>query len=271
MTIKELLARYYKSKLPQQEIDDLLALVLHKKIEYLYKHPEKKLALSTIKAFKKLLAKRSAGWPIAYLRGWQEFYGLKFLVNKHTLIPRPDSELIIDESLKFLKNKTAANIIDIGTGSGCLIIALAKNFRLANYLATDNSKSALKIAKTNARKHQVRINFIHSDLLNKAPAQKFDLIIANLPYLTLEQMKEPSIKKEPRSALIAGSDGLDYYKKLLSQVSKYLKNNFCILLEIDPEQTKKIQAIIKKNLPDYKIEIIKDLGAQNRLIKINQK
>ena len=103
MTIKQLLTQHYKSNLPQ-EIDDLLALALHKKVEYLYKHPEKKLALSTIRAFKKLLNLRLQNWPMAYLRGYQEFYGLKFLVNKNTLIPRPDSELIIDASLKFLKN-----------------------------------------------------------------------------------------------------------------------------------------------------------------------
>jgi release factor glutamine methyltransferase len=271
MTIKQLLTQHYKSNLPQQEIDDLLALALHKKVEYLYKHPEKKLALSTIRAFKKLLNLRLQNWPMAYLRGYQEFYGLKFLVNKNTLIPRPDSELIIDASLKFLKNRKEAKVLDVGTGSGCLIISLAKKFNTANYFASDISKQALKIARTNARKNNVHINFIYSDLLNNIPEQKFDLIIANLPYLTPQQMKEPSIKKEPRPALLAGSDGLDYYQKLLSQISKFLNKEFLVLLEIDPEQTKKIQDIIKKYLPKSKIKIIPDLARQNRLIKITQK
>jgi release factor glutamine methyltransferase len=221
MTIKELLQKTYRdTPLETSEVDQILCLALHKNKEYLYKKPEKKLALTTIKSFYRLVKKRELGWPLAYLRGWQEFYALKFLVNKNTLIPRPDSELIIDAALDFLKEKNNLDILDIGTGSGCIIISLAKNNNKNNYFATDISKKALQIAQTNARKNQVKINFIHSDLFNKIPEKKFDLITANLPYLRPDQMQEKSIQKEPRSALLSGQDGLDHYSKLLSRVSK---------------------------------------------------
>ena len=278
MKVRELLTNTYKSSpLLPAEIDSILGITLHKSKEYLYKKSDKNLTISAIKKFKKLIIKRQTGWPMAYLRGWQEFYALKFLVNKNTLIPRSDSELIIDTSLEFLKNSKNLNILDIGTGSGCLIIALAKNKANNNYTACDISKSALKTAKTNARKHKTKINFVHSDLLNNIsldpssgpkPAQKFDLIIANLPYLTPQQMKEPSITKEPRSALLSGKDGLDHYTKLLSTIKPFLAPKSCILLEIDPEQSKQIKTIIKQYLPQAKIEIIQDLNKLDRLIKI---
>ena len=145
MKVRELLTNTYKSSpLLPAEIDSILGITLHKSKEYLYKKSDKNLTISAIKKFKKLIIKRQTGWPMAYLRGWQEFYALKFLVNKNTLIPRSDSELIIDTSLEFLKNSKNLNILDIGTGSGCLIIALAKNKANNNYTACDISKSALQ-------------------------------------------------------------------------------------------------------------------------------
>lgn len=286
MTIKQLLVKNYTKNFPNQEIDLLLALALHKTPEYIYKNPDKNLCLSTIKTFKKLLTKRQQNYSLAYLQGYKEFYGLKFLVNKHTLIPRPASELIVEESLKFLSarggsssgRKTNKNYkaLDIGTGSGCLIISIATTRRVKNpsgggaeFYASDISTPALRMAKTNARKNKVRINFIKSNLFNKIPKIKFNLIIANLPYLTLQQLKESSLKKEPRLALFGGKDGLDYYQKLLKQVKNFLANEFVILLEIDPQQVTKIQTLIRKYLPNSKIEILKDLNKDNRVVKIN--
>ncbi|MCB9802810.1 peptide chain release factor N(5)-glutamine methyltransferase [Candidatus Nomurabacteria bacterium] len=273
MTIKQILQKYYSQKLAleQTEIDLLLALALHKKIEYLYKNPEKELAISTKKAFQKLIRLRLANWPIAYLQKKKDFFNLKFLVNQNTLIPRPESEMLIEEALKFLKNKNNLNILDLGTGSGALIITLAKNNQQQNYFATDISKKALKVAKTNARKHKVKINFTHSNLLNKVPQIKFDFIIANLPYLTTAQMKEPSIKKEPRLALLSGQNGLDHYRALLKNLKKHLSKHYLILLEIDPEQSAEIKKIISQYLSKAKIEIQKDLNSLDRLVKISPK
>lgn len=267
MQIKDILKKH-KDKLPLQELDDLLALALHKTKNYIYKHPDKELSRSNILAFNKLINKRLANWPMAYLRAHQEFYGLKFLINKNVLIPRPDSEVLVEQTLKYLKNKNNLNIIDIGTGSGCLIISVAKNAANNNYYAADISTKALKIAKTNARKNKVNIKFLKSDLLKNINNKKFDVIIANLPYLNPKQLKESSIQKEPSLALAAGKDGLDYYKKLLNQISKYLNKKYLVLLEIDPEQKNNLEKLIKKNLPQGKLEFIKDLSNNTRVARI---
>ena len=166
MQIKELLQKN-KNKLVSSELDNLLALALHKSKNYIYKHPDKILSRSSIQAFNKLLNKKLDNQPMAYLAGSKEFFGLKFLVNKNVLVPRPDSEVLVEQALKYLKKLgiNQASIIDIGTGSGCLITSVAKNASKHNFYASDISSPALKIAKTNARKNKVKINFIKSNLL----------------------------------------------------------------------------------------------------------
>lgn len=277
MTLKELQQNTYTQNIiDPNEVDSILSLALHKNVEYLYKNPDKKINLGTQKKFKQLINLRLKNWPIAYLRKNKDFFGLNFIVNKHTLIPRPDSELLVTEAIKYLNNlairpeSSSAKILDIGTGSGCLIISLAKNTR-GEFFASDVKKNALKVAKTNARHHKVKINFICSNLFAKIPKTKFTLILANLPYLTKKQMAEASIQKEPSSALVSGVDGLDHYKKLLQQVANYLTEKYLILLEIDPQQSKAIEKLIKKYLPLAQIDILKDLNNLERVVKINNK
>ena len=267
ISIKELITKY-KGQIDINELDQLMALVLHKNIAYIYKNPDNQLSRSNILAFKKILNKRLANYSLAYLKKNKEFYKLNFIVNKHTLIPRPDSELIIEEALKNTSNNQ--NIIDIGTGSGALILSLAKNNKhTANYIATDISTKALDIAKTNARKLKLKnkIKFIKTNLLDNI-SEQFDIIIANLPYLTPVQMQEASIKKEPVTALLSGQDGLDHYKKLLKQLPKYLNKKYLILLEIDPAQEKLIKKEIIINLPQANIKFLKDLANNIRIVKI---
>lgn len=270
ISLKNLLDKY-RSKLPRQELESLLALTLHKKAEYIYKNPDKKIALSSIKTFKKLLNKRLAHYSLAYLKKNKDFYKNNFIVSKHTLVPRPASETLVEEALRYA-NQTAGgnkNILDIGTGSGALILSIAKhNQTQANYTAIDISTKALKIAKTNARKLGLKnkIRFIKSDLL-KNINNDFDIIIANLPYLNKDQMKETSIAKEPKSALFSGPDGLSHYKKLLKQLKKLPS---LLLLEIDPSQKEAIKKIIEQQWPDAKINFIKDLNQDIRVVKITQ-
>lgn len=285
MTIKKLLAEYYLAypQLGAGDIDLVLGISLHRSPEYLYKNSEKKLTSDQVKAFKKLFSRHLAGWSIAHLAGVKYFFGLKFLVNKHTLIPRPESELLVTTALDYLaKNKIKSpNVIDIGTGSGCLILSLAKNFYAkpvglasANptgwFIGTDISKFALKTASTNARKLGLKkqINFVRSNLFKNIKPQKFNIILANLPYLTKIQLKEASIKKEPHHALYGGKDGLEYYTKLLTQIAKYLDKKYLILLEIDPKQTLAIKDIIKKYLPNAQVNILTDLAEQDRIVAI---
>lgn len=272
-TIKELVLKY-QNKLTIDELDHLVALSLHKNIEYIYKNPDKQINRSSILTFKKLLDKRLAGWSLAKLKGYKEFFGLKFIVSRHTLIPRPDSELMVSEALKNTAPPASEkqNILDIGTGSGALILSLAKNNKhSATYTASDISAQALAIAKTNARKLGLKkeITFVKSNLFNNISG-KFDIILANLPYLSLKQMKEPSIKKEPQIALLSGQDGLDHYKKLLTQLPKHLNKKYLVLLEIDPSQKEAIKKEIINNLPQAKITWLKDLAANIRVAKITQ-
>ena len=271
ITAKELLAKYYK-QLPAEELDLLLSLAWHKNLEYLYKHPEYKVTVSTAKKFDKLIRQRLAGWSIAYLRGYKEFFGYKFLVNRNTLVPRPESELIVEQTLAYLKKSKIdqPNIIDIGTGSGCLIVSIAKKYPQAKYTAVDISIKAIQVAKTNARKLNLKnkIKFIKSNLLNKLKEKKFDIVVANLPYLTPEQLKEPSIKKEPRVALLAGSDGLSYHRKFLQQLPEHLNKKYLVFLEIDPSQKDLIQGAIEANLPKAKIKFLKDLAGHIRVAQI---
>jgi len=262
----------YQDKLSIDELERLLALTLHKNIEYIYKNPDKQLNRSNILTFKKLLNKRLAGWSLASLRGYKEFFNQKFIVNRCTLIPRPDSEILVEEALK--NTHTLAdgeqNIIDIGTGSGALILSVAKNNKhKASYTATDISNGAINIAKTNARKLGVKrqIKFVKSNLFDNIFGN-FDIVLANLPYLTPDQMKEPSIQKEPRSALLSGVDGLNHYRKLLKQLPKHLNKKYLVLLEIDPSQADAIKKEIINNLPQAKINFLKDLSENIRVVKI---
>lgn len=265
-TVKSLIDKY-QADLARDELEQILAFVLHKKIDYIYKNPDKFLTRTSILAFKKLLKKRLNGFSLAYIKGQKEFYNLKYIVNKHTLIPRPDSELLVEEALKNIKKDY--KVLDIGTGSGCLVLSVAKNFPQAHYTASDISTRTLQIAKTNARKLKIKnIKFIKSNLFKNIDG-KFDIIIANLPYLTPQQIKEPSIKKEPRSALLSGQDGLDHYRKLLAELPGHLNKKYLILLEIDPKQKEEINKIIKNTLPSGKVNFLKDLAGNFRVAKIN--
>ena len=274
MKIKELLLKTYQQKiLTVQEIDNILALALKRKRDYLYKNKDKELNISLLKTFQKLIKKRLNNIPFAYLKKKKEFYNLKFLVNKNTLIPRPESELIIDSALDYIKEKKIKNIkiIDIGTGSGCLIISLVKQLKKYQALALDINKKALKIAQTNARQHKVKITFLQSNLLTKVKKQNFNIILANLPYLEKKELKEPSIVKEPRQALYGHREGLKYYRELIKELANYLAKEFIVLFEINPTQKNKLDNLIKKELPLNKVEYLKDLNNNIRVLKIINK
>ncbi|PWB39100.1 MAG: peptide chain release factor N(5)-glutamine methyltransferase [Parcubacteria group bacterium] len=276
MTIKKLIQKY-SPQLDPNEVDAVLALALHKNKEYLYRNPEKKMSRSQINAFKKYLRLRRENYPLAYLKNSKDFYSLEFRVSPQTLVPRPETELLVDQALLYLKGKKEQKVLDIGTGSGCIIIAIAKNAPDNIFVAGDISAAALRVAKTNTRKNGLKnnIKFIKSDLLQNIPTEKFNVVVANLPYLIPQQVHKPtliqeelSIKKEPILALVGGADGLKHYVNFFADIKKYLATQYLILIEIDPDQSQKIKEIIKNNLPKSKIEIIKDLAGWDRVVKI---
>ncbi len=271
----------------QKEALLIASFVLESSPEKIISQLDKKIKLSHFKKIIKLSKKRSQNWPLAYLTGTKSFYNLDFIVNKNTLIPRPESELIVDQIIKndFDNTNQETIIIDIGTGSGCLIISLAdilKNKGRISFYAIDISQKALKIAKKNAKKHKLRkaIKFLRGNLLKpirhklkNIKKESHVIIIANLPYLSKEEVKkEPSIKHEPQRALYGGKDGLEYYKKLWSQIKKIKeknnKINFTVYQEINDWQKDKLEKIIIKKIGPQgpQSEIIKDLNDQQRLL-----
>ncbi|MCX6786082.1 MAG: peptide chain release factor N(5)-glutamine methyltransferase [Candidatus Komeilibacteria bacterium] len=209
----------------QLDAEILLSLTLKQNKEFLYAKPEFKLNLLQKIRFFYFTNKRLKNWPIAYLTHHKEFYGYNFYVNKHVLTPRPETEGIIDLAIEEIKkcymlHATCYTICDIGTGSGCIIITLISELQKNNYnldnfkfYATDISGAALRVAKKNARLQQVEkhIEFLHGDLLKPLQAKTIDLILANLPYLELTDLNEPSIKKEPKLALLGNYD--EFFKQ----------------------------------------------------------
>lgn len=281
----------------------LLKFVLDQDDVWILSHNDALLSNSQYQKFRRLIRRRKKGEPVSYLTGHKEFYGYDFLVNKNVLIPRPETEMLVENSLKFLEsnlkyyasNIKPVRILDIGTGSGCIIISLAKkllatNFRLPTILnATDNSKKALTVAKKNAKLHQVddQIKFYYSDLFsNKRLPKKFELIIANLPYVPKVKAEGRSwktevrsqklevwsdtIKYEPREAIFANDNGTAIIKKFLNQAKDRIDSNGMIVLEVDPRNAKELIKYSKNIFTNGKVELIKDLAKLNRVIRILQ-
>ena len=302
MTINQVLAvatqKLQKNNIPNPNMDAeiLLARVLKCSREYLITHFDKNLNNQKIRLFEKYISRRVKGEPIAYIMGHKEFYGLDFFVNKNVLVPRPETELIVDEVLRHTTcNMQDATIIDVGTGSGCVIISLVKNlkskFPISNFqfLATDISKPALTIARKNAKLHHVdkKIRLFHGDLLkpiihkSKILNYKSKMIItANLPYGWNSwknncSMDTIGLKFEPPIALFTENKGLKIIEGFLKQIKQIanskkinFNSNLLALIEFDPRQTIMLKKLIKKILPDAKFKIKKDLSNHNRLAKI---
>lgn len=289
-TIKQLLWTASKA-LDPLDAELLLAHLLARTREYVLTHFDHQLTLRQSRAFVKLVKKRSCGVPLAYITGHKEFFGLDFFVNKQVLIPRPETELLVESALENIKNEKRAKgnviLIDIGTGTACISISILKTIAQANHLtipaiATDISRRALKIARQNARRHDLDIIFLRGNLLEPVRAHISQqrsrpktktpslIITANLPYLTQAQYRSsPALQHEPRSALVAKNNGLALYEELLKQ-TKCLISLFyfpcSIFLEIDPRQSTVITGLIKKHLPPAKIEIKKDLAGHERVV-----
>ena len=310
--------KHSDSQTPQLDAEVLLAHALKKPREYILAHPEKSLTKLKIENFKLKIARRSLGEPVAYITGQKEFYGLDFFVNKNVLIPRPETELIVDKALTLIKNSAetatkktekrkemqsfdisiyryierlknntkGVTVIDVGTGSGCIIVSSAYNIQHTtrnkiDFFGTDTSSQVLNVAKKNARSHKVEKNiiFLQGNLLDpilksKIVNQKSSiLILANLPYLSKKIYKTspfPVKNYEPQKALASGMDGLDHYRELFGQIETLVtdyKLRITALCEISPEQKNIFKKEIKTLFPSPKISFFKDLSGKWRLAK----
>ncbi|MCK4525315.1 MAG: peptide chain release factor N(5)-glutamine methyltransferase [Candidatus Andersenbacteria bacterium] len=284
-----------QNNIPSADLDAEVLLLealnkLNKNIDksWLYANNKYILNKKEEKLFNSFINQRKKHKPVAYIINRKEFYGYEFYVDENVLIPRPETELIVEEVLKILNNKIQRKfiLIDIGTGSGCIIISILnelKRKRTANIIqnayANDISLKAIKIAKHNANKYNLnkKIKFVAQDLekfISKKTFCNFNnfIITANLPYIKNDEYKKllPNVRRyEPRIALTAGKNGLVYIEKLIDSISKIqlrLNQKIYLLLEANPDQMSKITTISKEKLANVNIKIIKDLNGNKRLI-----
>lgn len=208
--------------------------------------------------------------PIQYIIGDVDFYGNKIKVNKNVLIPRFETEELVENTIKIIKERFNNNIklLDIGTGSGCIIISIKKELKNINAYALDISKEALEVAEENAKNNNVKINFINSNVFSNIK-EKFDVIISNPPYIAYDEEIMDIVKNnEPHLALYAENNGLYFYEEILSNANKYLNEKYLIAFEIGMNQYKYINELRKKYLKDSKILLKKDLQGRDRMVFI---
>ena len=238
----------------------LLSNVLNKSREKILVNLDQKLNSRNILKFKKYIRRRSKNEPVAYILGEKEFWSKKFIVNKDTLIPRPETELLVEKLVKLFKGKKIS-ILDIGTGSGCIILSLLSNLEKSVGLGVDVSNKAILIANKNAKRHELsnRVKFLNKSF-ESIFSKKFDLIVSNPPYIERKNIKNLSedIKRfEPIMALDGGHDGLDLIKKVIYKSKRILKIKGTLALEIGNEQIKKVSKILVDN--NFRIiHVIKD-------------
>jgi release factor glutamine methyltransferase len=261
---------------PELEAELLLAEALKKDRIFILAHPDFPVPAATSRRFASLVKQRAAGWSSAVLRGTKEFYNLSFKVNRDVLVPRPETEILVDLALSELRLQPIPLVLDIGTGSGAIIVSLAHNFsgypKLV-FAAVDKSAAALRVARTNARQYREPVKFFQGDLLQpvlpllKRVSPSRLLITANLPYLTPAQLKEPSIKREPRAALLSGADGLWHYKRLFSQLRRS-GYHFSLIGEINPEQAPIIEKLARASFSPSNISFPTDYSGRIRFFTL---
>jgi len=258
-----------KIKNPYLDSELILSKVINKKREEILLNTNNKLKKKDITKFKNYLLRRYEKEPMAYILGYKHFWKYKFLTNKSVLIPRPDTELLLEETLKYLPIEKTKKILDVGTGSGCIIVSLLKERPKCIATAIDISKNAIKVAETNAKLHQLenKINFININI-DKYKSYNYDLIVSNPPYINSAELNrlDDDIKfHEPKLALSGGSDGFRDLKKVIIKSKRLLKINGKLILEIGHKQKNKCSKILNEN-GYYINQISKDLSGKDRCI-----
>lgn len=266
---------------PELDAQVLLAHVMEKTRSWLAAHPEAPLSNLQLAALEEAVSKLTAGTPLPYILGHWEFFGLDFQVTSDVLIPRPETELLVEQALMWLQSRpvtahSALRAADVGTGSGCIAVSLAKQIPDLRVLATDLSLPALKVARQNALRHGVvsRVDFVQCDLLPPHPEplpteSHFDVICANLPYIPTETLKRlPVYGREPTLALNGGGDGLDIIRHLLKIAPEWLAPHGLILLEIEAGQGVAAVSLAYDAFDHATINLRRDLAGKERLVAI---
>ncbi len=248
----------------------LMQYILNKSRQYIIVNDTKILTKEQEQKYIRAIEKLKTGIPLEHITHQKEFMKLNFFVDKNVLIPRPETENVVEEAIKLGKAIKNPQILDLCTGSGAIAISLAKYLKTSTITAIDISHKAIQIAKKNAiiNKVESQITFLESNLFENLPEQKYDIIISNPPYIKRKIIKtlDTQVQKEPIIALDGGYDGLDFYRKIISQSYEYLKFGGYIILEIGYDQKEDVIDLIKKEEKYNKIYCKKDLYGNDRVI-----
>lgn len=282
LTLKQLIQRESEKLLrvsdsPVLDVELLVLSVLKQDRSFLYAYPQALVDVDQLQKIESLMSRRLNGEPIAYILGHKEFWSLDFLVTPDVLIPRPETELLVEQALllgrisnprDLAAGSIQKNVLDLGTGSGAIAIAIAKEKPAWHVTATDVSGAALKIAKENAHRHNVHnISFLQGSWFEAlAPSLKFDIIISNPPYIAKKDphLLQGDVRFEPCSSLVAGEDGLDDIRLIIEQAVFYLKDGGCVMLEHGYDQAEKVAKILKKNRYTH-VQSMKDFAGNDRV------
>ena len=270
--------------LPKLEARLLLAKALNKDLNWTYVNLEKKIPKKKICKYEILIKKKLKKFPTAYLLGNKEFYSMNFKVNENTLIPRPETEIIIEEIKKKFQNKKNLLVLDLGTGSGCILLSILKEFKNATGIGIDKYSETVKVARINSKTNNLskrskffKLDWSQKDFfkqvikINKAFSgnKKFDLVVSNPPYLLKNEINTlmSEVLYEPKESLYDNKDGLSFYKIVLPKINSLVSENSYIYLEINPKNKKNIEKICKiNNLRNS--HYIKDLSGKHRFVLI---
>lgn len=253
---------------PDAALDAWYLLQMVCKIErsYYYVHGEEDITQDAQKEYEIAVQKRAEHIPLQYIIGEQEFMGLRFKVNSNVLIPRQDTETLVEQVLKIVK--PGMKVLDLCTGSGCVLISVLKNAPELTGMGSDISKTALLVAKENAKLHEVDAEWVRSDLFDNI-TETFDVIMANPPYIPTGEILSlmPEVRDfEPETALDGGADGLDFYRKIAGQVKDYLNPGGYVYMEIGYDQGEAVSELMR-NAGFTEVEVIKDLARNDRVVK----
>ncbi len=261
------------SETPSLDTQLLLAYALKRKKEWVLAHPENHLSTSELSTFEEYLDRLVSGEALPYLLESWEFYGRSFHVTANVLIPRPETELLIENALGFLRSHPEARLCaDIGTGSGCIAISLALEIPDLHVIAVDVSPSAIEVARVNTRKHGVddRVKLIVSDLLRPFDF-RFGLICANLPYIPSERLRRLAVaEREPNLALDGGMDGLDVIRRLARDLPEWLVPGGRALLEVDSSHAHVLAGELTSMYSSVRTDVLKDLSGRDRVVMLDR-
>lgn len=262
-TLKQAIQTLTLLDTPRLDAEILLSHLLEKNRTYLKTWGDRKVDDTILMQYEALLARRVAGEPVAYLIEKQEFWSLPLYVNKHTLVPRPDTETLVALALKHIEQEKMATVLDLGTGSGAIALALASSAEI-KVCASDNAKLALAVAQRNARALSLdNIHFVYSDWLEMIEGT-FDMIVSNPPYIEAGDTHLESLRYEPYAALVSGKDGLDAIRKILATLANHLRMEGVLMFEHGYNQGKAVRALMRAE-GFCTVTTAQDLGGQDRV------